>query len=306
MNWNRMSLLKKIAGTIMAITVVSTVALSYIQYRLYTNNFETIFSSLEDSVMTMKRDSARDILREVKIATEGSLARGEYEVFTNFAKKQKEIGEIQAFSFYGKTGKIELSSDSSRINQSLASELWQKAEATNEMFLDESNSAFSFYYPLHVDADMRRLHPTWKVGELYGVLVPRILQGQDQRDVGRRPHRIHVVLLARQPRRGGGRRRGVVHRFRRRAVDLPRDSSPAPGVHERRQGADRRRLQRSGQDRRRRRGQPNDPASSTPRSNRCSPGSTACSKSWAASPRAITPSSFKSPARMPWLISPTA
>ena len=80
MNWNKMSLLKKIAGTIMAITVVSTVALSYIQYRLYTNNFETIFSNLEKSVLTMKRDSARDILREVKIATEGLLARGEYDV----------------------------------------------------------------------------------------------------------------------------------------------------------------------------------------------------------------------------------
>jgi methyl-accepting chemotaxis protein len=170
MNWKRMSLLKKIAGTIMAITVVSTVTLSYIQYRLYTKNFETIFSSLEDSVMTMKRDSARDILREVKIATEGSLARGEYDIFTNFAKKQKEIGEIQAFSFYGKSGKIELSSDAARINEALNSELWKKAETTSEMFLNETGSAFSFYYPLHADADMRRLHPTWKVGELYGVL----------------------------------------------------------------------------------------------------------------------------------------
>ena len=170
MNWNKMSLLKKIAGTIMAITVVSTVALSYIQYRLYTNNFETIFRGLEQSVMTMKRDSARDILREVKIATEGSLARGEYDVFTKFAKKQKEIGEIQAFSFYGKAGTVELSSDSGRINQSLAADFWKKAETTNEMFLNENPSSFSFYYPLHVDADMRRLHPTWNVGELYGVL----------------------------------------------------------------------------------------------------------------------------------------
>ncbi len=170
MNWNKMSLLKKIAGTIMAITVVSTVVLSYIQYRLYSNNFETVFSNLEESVLTMKRDSARDILREVKIATEGSLARGEYDVFTNFAKKQKEIGEIQAFSFYGRAGKVELSSDSGRINQSLAAELRTKAEKTAEMFLTEDTGAFSFYYPLHVNADMRRLHPTWNVGELYGVL----------------------------------------------------------------------------------------------------------------------------------------
>jgi methyl-accepting chemotaxis protein len=170
MSWNRMSLLKKIAGTIMAITVISTVTLAYIQYRLYTKNFETIFCSLEDSVMTMKRDSARDILREVRIATEGSLARGEYASFTNFANKQKEIAEIQAFSFFGRTGRVELSSDTNRINQSLGSELWQKAEKTNEMFLNETDDAFSFYYPLHVDADMRRLHPDWKVGQLYGVL----------------------------------------------------------------------------------------------------------------------------------------
>ena len=141
MNWNKMSLLKKIAGTIMAITVVSTVVLSYIQYRLYTNNFETIFSNLEDSVITMKRNSARDILREVKIATQGSLAQGEYDVFTNFAKKQKEIGEIQAFSFYGKTGKVELSSASSRINEAIASELWNQAEKTNETFLKEQTGA---------------------------------------------------------------------------------------------------------------------------------------------------------------------
>ena len=170
MSWNKMSLLKKIAGAIMAITVISTVVLSYIQYRLYTNSFETIFSNLEDSVITMKRDSARDILREVKIATEGSLARGEYDVFTKFAKKQKEIGEIQAFSFYGRTGKVELSSESSRINEAIACELWKEAEKTNDTLLKENTGVFSFYCPLHVDADMRRLHPTWQVGELYGVL----------------------------------------------------------------------------------------------------------------------------------------
>jgi methyl-accepting chemotaxis protein len=170
MSWNRMSLLKKIAGTIMVITVVSTVVLAYIQYRLYTNNFEKIFCSLEDSVVTMKRDSARDILREVKIATEGSLARGEYDTFTSFAKKQKEIAEIEAFSFYGRNGKVELSSDTGRINQALATDVWEKAQTTDEMFLSETDGAFSFYYPLHVNADLRRLHPDWKVGELYGVL----------------------------------------------------------------------------------------------------------------------------------------
>jgi methyl-accepting chemotaxis protein len=165
-----MSLLNKIAGSIMAITILSTVVLSYIQYRLYTNNFESIFSDLDKSAMAMKRDSARDILREVKIATEGSIARGEYDVFTNFAKKQKDIGEIRAFSFYGRAGKVELSSDSTRINQAISPELWKQLQATEDVVINENTDQFSFYYPLHVDADMQRLHPTWKPGELYGVL----------------------------------------------------------------------------------------------------------------------------------------
>ena len=170
MNWNRLSLLKKIAGTIMAITVFSTVALALIQYRLYTKNFETVYNSLEKAVLDMKRNSATDILREVKIATEGSLARGEYDTFKKFAAKQKEIREIQAFSFYGKSGKVELSSDSSLVDQPLASDILKKAKVTKDVFFNENKGMFSFYYPLHVDADMRRLHPTWTVGELYGVL----------------------------------------------------------------------------------------------------------------------------------------
>jgi methyl-accepting chemotaxis protein len=165
-----MTLLKKIAGAIMAITVVSTVVLSYVQYRLYTKNFETIFANIDESVMRMKRDAAKDILREVKIATEGSLARGEYDLFTNFAKKQKQIEEIRAFSFYGRTGKVDLSSDAGRTNQPIDPDLWKKAQTSDDLILCESTDLFSFYCPLRVDADMRRMHPTWKAGELYGVL----------------------------------------------------------------------------------------------------------------------------------------
>ena len=200
----------------------------------------------------MKRDSARDILREVKIATEGSLARGEYQSFTNFAKKQKEIGEIQAFSFYGKTGTIELSSDSSRINQSIPPELWQKAETTNEMFLDESNNMFSFYYPLHVDADMRRLHPTWKVGELYGVLCLDF--SKDKLNEMSAAARAEYTASSWRASRVvvGAVGRGIDYGFWHCTVHLPRDSSPAPRLHGRRQGTDRRRLQRSVQSRRRR------------------------------------------------------
>ena len=121
-------------------------------------------------MLDLKRNSAADILREVKIATESSLARGEYDLFTNFAKKQKEIEEIRAFSFYGKTGVVELSSEQSRVGQSLEKVLWKQAQTAKGMFELENDQVLSFYYPLRVNQDMRRLRPTWKVGDIYGVL----------------------------------------------------------------------------------------------------------------------------------------
>ena len=170
MNWARLTLLKKIGGAILGIVVVSCVAMSYLQHSLYTHSFETVFSGLEKSVLDLKRNSAADILREVKIATESSLARGEYDLFTNFAKKQKEIEEIRAFSFYGKTGVVELSSEQTRVGQSLEKDLWKQAQSAKGMIELENDQVLSFYYPLRVNRDMRRLRPTWKVGDIYGVL----------------------------------------------------------------------------------------------------------------------------------------
>jgi methyl-accepting chemotaxis protein len=170
MNWARLTLLKKIGGAILGIVVVSCVAMSCLQHSLYTRSFETVFSDLEKSALELKRDGAADILREVKIATEGSLARGEYELFTNFARKQKEIGEIRAFSFYGKTGVVELSSEQARVGQALQPDLWKKAQTAKGILELESDQVLSFYYPLRVNEDMRRLHPTWHVGDIYGVL----------------------------------------------------------------------------------------------------------------------------------------
>ena len=199
----------------MAITVVSTVVLSYIQYRLYSNNFETVFSNLEESVLTMKRDSARDILREVKIATEGSSARGEYDVFTNFAKKQKEIGEIQAFSFYGRAGKVEPPSDSGRINQSLAAELRTKRKRQAEMFLTEDTGAFSFYYPLHMSTRLRHLAASTRPGTSASCTACSASSSPKTKSI-RCPsplQRLYGGLVASQLRRDLCRGRGIVPRF---------------------------------------------------------------------------------------------
>jgi methyl-accepting chemotaxis protein len=170
MTLGKITLLKKMAGAILGIVLLSSLVMFCVQHVLYSRNFETAFANLQKSTMDVKRDGARDILREIKIATQGSLARGEYAKFTLFADKQKELGEIQAFSFYNCSGKAELSSDRSRIGEALPIDVLEKARSEHDMFEAESDMVLSLYYPLHVDADMRRLNPKSKLGELYGVL----------------------------------------------------------------------------------------------------------------------------------------
>ena len=165
-----MSLSVKITGTIVGIFVLSTAVLFVIQQVLYARSVNAILGDLQKSVMELKREAAQDVLLEVKTATAGSLQRGEFAQFMNFAKQQEQLKEIRAFSFYGSAGKVELSSDPARIGQAAAAELWQKAQAARELFVVENDEAFSFYHPLRVDADMRRLNPDRNVGDLYGLL----------------------------------------------------------------------------------------------------------------------------------------
>jgi methyl-accepting chemotaxis protein len=174
----RWTISKKVAGAILAIFLVSTVVLVLAQQALYSRGFCGIMAAVESSTMAMKRDSAQDIFREVKIATEGSLQRGETAQFTQFAQKQRQVKEIREFSFYGKSGKVDLSSDEKAVGRVLESGLWQKAAQSQELFTVEDPDGFSFYCPLHVDADMRRLHPAWQVGELYGVLYLRFSKAE--------------------------------------------------------------------------------------------------------------------------------
>ena len=69
----KLGLLTKITGAILAIIIVTSVTMFAIQHVLYSKNFDSVVAGLEDSALQMKRESARDILAEVKIATETRL-----------------------------------------------------------------------------------------------------------------------------------------------------------------------------------------------------------------------------------------
>ena len=166
----RLTLGKKICGIILTIFVVSTFTLMVIQHVLYSRNADRTLAAVEKSVENMKHRDAKDVLLEVKNAVEGSLQRGEYKQFTMFAEQQKQLTEIRAFSFINKEGKTELSSDPQRVGRSLDATVFQQAKKTSDAFLVEGEKVFSYYQPLKIDEDMRRIHPEWSVGDIYGIL----------------------------------------------------------------------------------------------------------------------------------------
>jgi len=166
----RLTLAKKIIGSILGIFVVSTFVLVGMQFVLYSRNVDQTLAGIEESVINLKRNDAKDIMREVKISVEGSLQRGEFVQFMRFADQQKQLAEVRAFSFYNKDGKAELSSDTARVGQPLDAAVFKQANEAKDMFVVETDGLLSLYYPLRTDADMRRLHPEWKVGDFYGAL----------------------------------------------------------------------------------------------------------------------------------------
>jgi methyl-accepting chemotaxis protein len=166
----RLTISRKIVGTILTIFILSTFVLMGTQYGLYSRNVSGMLNKLEHSTLSMQQESAADLMREVKIAVEGSLQRGEYKQFMNFAEKQKAVDEIKAFSFYGKEGKAELSSDPKRVGEALDPQILTRARTEKDLFTTENAQMFSMCCALRVDADMRRLHPDWQVGDMYGVL----------------------------------------------------------------------------------------------------------------------------------------
>ncbi|MEI8376377.1 MAG: hypothetical protein WCJ35_26465, partial [Planctomycetota bacterium] len=170
MKWSQWKVSTKIAAMVLGLFLMSAMTLFMAQQTLTRRSFHAILANLQEQAVEQHRQVARDLMKEVKTATEGSLQRGEYVQFTRFAKQQQELAQIRAFSFINKNLEVELSSDSARVGRLLAQNVWEQARRNRDTFAVETEDVLSLYYPLRVDADMRRLNPTSSVGDLYGVL----------------------------------------------------------------------------------------------------------------------------------------
>ncbi len=170
MRFSNLSLFKQITWTLVVMCLLTTVAQFLVQHFQYSHSFGSIFQTVRQGAIQQKQSDAQAILREVLFATNSSLQRGEKEVFMEFARQQKSIEEIQEFSFLDKTGKVELSSNAQAVNRAIDPALWDKLRQSRECVVEETDDRFNFYQPLRVDADMRRMDPTSRVGDVYGAL----------------------------------------------------------------------------------------------------------------------------------------
>ena len=167
------SLAKRVFLPTLGLFAVFMAVLILTQHQLGVRSFETTLSAIQDSTLALKRDSARDLMSEIKTATERSLQRGEHEQFMLFAERQRELAEIEEFSYVGRNGSVELSSKADRVGQTIEPRLWEQVQGSKELVATEDQRSFTMLHPLRVDADMHRLQPDLETDQVYGAIYLR-------------------------------------------------------------------------------------------------------------------------------------
>jgi len=166
----RFTLAKKIGIAILSVFTFVTLTVFFLQQHLYRKNFDQVMVHVTQAMGELQQSETANIVREVRIAVEASLQQGEHDLFLKLARDHSRNQQIKEFSYYNKSGQIELSLNQSKVGSPMDPELWRKAQQSQDTFTVEDNSQLASYSPLRVDADMVRLNPSRKVGELYGVL----------------------------------------------------------------------------------------------------------------------------------------
>ncbi len=213
----KLNVAKRITLAILGTFFFSTTVLFVVQQWLHARGMRDILSDVRQSTLEIKRQSVRDLLREVKFATEGSLQRGESVQFMRFANQQKELDEIRAFSFIDANHEVQLSSDAARVGQKLDATIWGQVEASSSFVEVESDDMLALYQPLRVDADMQRLRPQEKIGAMYGILHLEFSKEKinqmvaDARDAScANANRVLMIVLVRDRRNCRSRRVSIL------------------------------------------------------------------------------------------------
>ncbi|WP_287126000.1 methyl-accepting chemotaxis protein [Desulfobacter sp.] len=122
------------------------------QMRLtYTQSVHTLFNAFEDGV-------------------KGSLERGQMNNFQKLLHHQKEINGVIEVNLYDRKGAVNLSSNAldkaEPFPEGLFSRIWEE----KAQVVQKHDSRLVIFGPQPVVADCIRCHPTWKKGEIGGIL----------------------------------------------------------------------------------------------------------------------------------------
>ncbi len=184
---------------------ISLQAVSY--YLTKTNSaqlaaqIERSLKSVSDQSITeltsLSEQSAKDLLQEIKIAVGSSLQPGEASKFLDLAKRQVEIELLNEFSFYGQDGRLELSSNPNTTQKTIPADVIEQLTAEKNLVIRGKklqDKSLRFYLPLYMDADMIRMNPDYKIGDLYGVLYVEMKKDRIHKSIGQQEAQIQQAV----------------------------------------------------------------------------------------------------------------
>jgi methyl-accepting chemotaxis protein len=176
-----MSLAKKVFIVMFGLFAVSSAVVQFTSWHLansgndqvtsqFTTTMEQIRATTEEDISSMARQSARDMIKEIKIGLGEALQPGESAKFLYLAKKQTEMEGLEEFTFYGPNRQVELSSDEQAVGRAIAPDIWDEGGRSGELVIRETEDTLALYEPLFANHDMVRFNPDWEVGKYYGML----------------------------------------------------------------------------------------------------------------------------------------
>ncbi|MCG8618222.1 MAG: methyl-accepting chemotaxis protein [Desulfobacterales bacterium] len=116
-------------------------------------------------------DSVQTLFNSFQDGVKGSLERGQMKNFEKLLQDQNKIKGVVGVNLYDRFGKIDLSSNDLQTDAQLSDELLAQLSATKNQIIFEEDTTISVYGPQMIVPDCIRCHPTWKKGEIGGILT---------------------------------------------------------------------------------------------------------------------------------------
>lgn len=155
----RLSITYKIIFTVVIVLLISLAASVTLLNRFvenqmrqtYNQSVHTLFNAFEDGV-------------------KGSLERGQMKNFQKLLHHQKEINGVMAVNLYDRRGGINLSSNRLDKAEPLPDGLLSRIQKEKTLIMQQHDNRLVIFGPQPVVPDCIRCHPTWKNGEIGGIL----------------------------------------------------------------------------------------------------------------------------------------